>query len=60
MTLLDHPDLIHLYELYEDSSLVYLIMDLLIGGSLSSFLKLYKPLSENSLSKMMFRLLEGV
>lgn len=35
-------------------------MDLLIGGSLSTFLKLYKPLSEKSLAKMMAKLLGGL
>ena len=60
MTLLDHPTLIYLYEFYEDSTLIYLIMDLLIGGSLSTFLKLYKPLSEKSLSKLMMKLLKGI
>ena len=49
-----------MHYIYEDNLLIYLIIDLMLGGSLETFLKTYKPMSEKSVSKLFFKILSAV
>ena len=60
MAMLKHPNVIKMYELYRSKDELFIIMQLLTGGSLGNFLKLNKVLSERSVSKIMRKLLDGL
>jgi len=46
-----------LHYLFEDNLLIYLVIDLCLGGSLETFLKTYRPMSEKSISKLFFKII---
>ena len=46
--------------IFEDHLLIYLIIDLYIGGSLETFLKTFKPMSEKSVSKLFFKIISAL
>lgn len=42
----DHPNIVRLYEIFEDSKYIHFVMDLCTGGDLMDYLLMNGPLSE--------------
>lgn len=57
---LSHTNLVSLHFIFEDNLLIYLIIDLFLGGSLETFLKTFKPMSEKSVSKLFFKIISAL
>lgn len=57
---IDHPFIISLYEIIEDSSNLYLIMENLDNGSLSDFIRKNGPLNDNDTQKVFLQLISAV
>eukprot|EP00996_Jenningsia_fusiforme_P001609 NODE_2480_length_1192_cov_44.960630_g2263_i0.p1 GENE.NODE_2480_length_1192_cov_44.960630_g2263_i0~~NODE_2480_length_1192_cov_44.960630_g2263_i0.p1 ORF type:complete len:347 (+),score=61.74 NODE_2480_length_1192_cov_44.960630_g2263_i0:77-1042(+) len=59
---LDHPNIVNLYEVGEDSTAVYLIMDLMLGGELFERICKQYPMgySELTSSEVLKKIVEGV
>ena len=60
MAELNHPNIILLKEAFINETQIVLIMTLLTGGSLGYFLKAYQPLSENSVRKILKKILSAL
>ena len=60
MSDLHHPNVIILHEAYSTPTQIILILTLLTGGSLGRLLKNYEPLSENSIRKIMRKILSAL
>lgn len=50
---LDHPNIVKLYELYQDEKFYYLITEFLPGGELFDRIQETKNFSESKASKLM-------
>ena len=60
MAMSHHPNVIKIYEIFRGKEELFIIMQLLTGGSLGNFLKLNKVLSERSVAKILRKLLDGL
>lgn len=60
MKALDHPNIIKLYESFEDHSMVYLVMELCIGGELFDSIKKAQSFSERQAANVMLQIVRGV
>ncbi len=50
---LDHPNIVKLYEIYEDQQCVHLVCELVSGGELFDFIKAKRKMSESDTAKLM-------
>lgn len=57
---LDHPNIVKLYEVYSDSSNIYLITEYLEGGELFDLILKSKHFNENIAAKIMKQLLSAI
>mmetsp|Transcript_19140 Transcript_19140/g.34908 ORF Transcript_19140/g.34908 Transcript_19140/m.34908 type:complete len:506 (-) Transcript_19140:2424-3941(-) len=57
---LDHPNILKLYEFYEDSKCFYLVTEYLAGGELFDFIIKQQALSESMAAQVMNQLLSAV
>ena len=60
MNELDHPNIIKLYEYFEDARFIYLIFDYMKDGSLSEILQKKRQLSETQAADFLKNILEGI
>jgi len=60
MKLLDHPNIIKLYETYEDARNIYLIMELCVGGELFERIVEQKHMTEEACAIIMKQVLRGI
>mmetsp|Transcript_15056 Transcript_15056/g.45123 ORF Transcript_15056/g.45123 Transcript_15056/m.45123 type:complete len:529 (-) Transcript_15056:27-1613(-) len=60
MKMVDHPNIIRLFETFEDKKLIYLVMELCTGGDLSKRLKQVKRFSEAECAVLMEQILRPV
>eukprot|EP00347_Sterkiella_histriomuscorum_P018781 403344202 len=58
--LLDHPNIVRLYEIYQDAKNIYLITEYLEGGELFDLILKTKHFNENIAAKIMKQLLSAV
>jgi calcium-dependent protein kinase len=58
--LLDHPNIVKLYEIYQDQKNIYLITEYLEGGELFDLILKTKHFNENIAAKIMKQLLSAV
>lgn len=58
--LLNHQNIINLLEVFETDNSIYMIMDLLQGGSLLDYLRKEGKLSESVVKNILFGLLQAV
>lgn len=56
----DHPNIVRLYEVYEDDKYLHFVMDLCTGGDLLDHLMSNGPLSESKAADYMRKLLQAV
>lgn len=56
----DHPNIVRLYEIYEDAKYLHLVMDLCKGPDLQEYCLLNGPLSEKQTSILMKKLLGAI
>ena len=57
---LEHPNLIHVNEVFEANNTVYYVMEYLDGGSLRSYVRKHGPLSEHEALEIMQPILKAV
>lgn len=57
---LNHPNLIHVNEVFEANNTVYYVMEYLDGGSLRSYVHKHKPLSEEKALEFMLPIMKAV
>ena len=57
---LEHPNLIHVNEVFEANNTVYYVMEYLDGGSLRSYVRKHGPLSEHEALEMMKPIFKAV
>lgn len=60
LKLLDHPNLVKLYELFEDSVNIYMVFELCSGGALEDHLRAAGKFTEPQASKAMVQILRAV
>lgn len=60
LRILNHPNLIKLYEVYETSSSYYLVFDICYGGSLLQKIKTYGKLTEKQIIPILKGILKGL
>jgi len=60
MNKLDHPNIISLYETYEDKKYIYFIMDICDGGELFEKITEKGALSENDTKDMFIQLMKAI
>lgn len=53
-TILDHPNIVKIYEVYEDSDKIHFVMELCEGGNLQEKLESMTDLDENYVRRIMF------
>jgi calcium-dependent protein kinase len=56
----DHPNIVRLYEIFEDSKYIHFVMDLCTGGDLMDYLLMNGPLGERLAAEYMKKLLSAV
>jgi calcium-dependent protein kinase len=57
---LDHPNIVKLYDVYEDSRYIHLVMEWLTGGELFDRLVAVQQFSEQEASKIMKKIISAV
>lgn len=57
---LNHPNLIHVNEVFEANNTVYYVMEYLDGGSLRSYVHKHRPLSEEKALEFMLPIMKAV
>lgn len=60
LTSVDHPNIIHLYEVYECRTEVILVLELVAGGELFDYISEKDHLSEEEASSFLKQILDGV
>lgn len=60
MKLVNHPNLVHLIDYYEDDECIYIVMDLLEGGDLISYLNAKGKLTERVAAKIIKQIALGI
>lgn len=60
LKMLDHPNIVKLYEIYEDPKNIYMITEYLEGGELFDMILKTKHFNENIAAKIMKQLLSAV
>lgn len=60
MSTLDHPNIVHVYELFETDEKYYIVMELVLGGELFDYLSQNRQLSEPIAAKIMTQVLGAV
>lgn len=60
LILLDHPNILKLFEIYEDSKYIHLVMELCTGGDLLDYLIRRSYLIESEVIQIMFKMLSAV
>lgn len=60
MRKLNHPNIIHLYEVHETDNTIYMIMDYLDGGQLLEIFKNSRKVSESEIIKIFLYILNGI
>ncbi|CAG9331896.1 unnamed protein product [Blepharisma stoltei] len=60
LMLVDHPNIIKLYEAYEDTKYIHLVMEMCTGGDILEFLLAKGSLSEEEIAKIMHKMLAAV
>ncbi|CAG9324815.1 unnamed protein product [Blepharisma stoltei] len=60
LQLVDHPNIIKLYEIYEDSLYIHLVTELCIGGDLYEYLLEKESLNELEVAKIMMKIFTAV
>ncbi|CAK88586.1 unnamed protein product (macronuclear) [Paramecium tetraurelia] len=60
LRLMNHNQLLTIYEVFENSSYIYFIQELLKGGDLHEYLERSEKLSEVKVSQIIYNLLNGV
>lgn len=58
--MLDHPNIVKLYEIYQDPKNIYLITEYLEGGELFDLILKTKHFNENIAAKIMKQLLSAI
>ena len=53
----DHPNIVKLFDIYEDDKYFFLVMELMMGGEVRLLLHLFKALTKQSLFIMFLTLL---
>jgi serine/threonine protein kinase len=60
LKLLDHPNIIKLYEVYEDENAVYLVQEYCDGGELFDYIANKESLSESEASGIFQQMLSAI
>lgn len=60
MRKLNHPNIIHLFEVHETENTIYMIMDFLEGGQLLEMLRTNRKVPESEIVKIFIHILNGV
>lgn len=60
LKMLDHPNIVRLYEIYQDPKNIYLITEYLEGGELFDLILKTKHFNENIAAKIMKQLLSAI
>lgn len=60
MKKLDHPNIVKIFEFFEDQDFIYIIMEFLEGGELFNMLKTKKTFSEKESAEILKNILEGI
>ena len=60
LKILDHPNIVKLYEIYQDPKNIYLITEYLDGGELFDLILKTKHFNENIAAKIMKQLLSAI
>ena len=60
MRKLNHPNIIHLFEVHETENTIYMIMDYLEGGQLLEMLRVNRKVPEAEIVKIFIHILNGV
>lgn len=60
LMLVDHPNTIKLYEAYEDSKYIHLVMEICLGGDVLEYLISKGTLNEEEISHMMIKMFSAV
>ncbi|CAG9311417.1 unnamed protein product [Blepharisma stoltei] len=60
LQIVDHPNIIKMYEIYEDKKYIHIVMELCTGGDLFDYLLLKGTLNEMEVATIMKKLMLGV
>lgn len=60
MRIMNHPNIIKLYEIFEGSESIYLILEFIKGGELFNYIKSQENYSEDHVKKIMKGILNGI
>jgi len=60
MKMIDHPNLVRLYEIFEDDENLHLVMELCTGGHLLDYIERNKSLTENETAVVMQQILRAI
>jgi len=58
--MVDHPNIVKLYEIFEDALNLHLVLELCLGGHLSNYIKNSPPLDEFEVAMTMKQIIRGV
>eukprot|EP00959_Pyramimonas_sp_CCMP1952_P324840 6799459-Pyramimonas_sp.AAC.1 len=59
LKLVDHPNVVKLYEIFEDRDYLYLVFELCAGGSVHDYVHKWGPLKEGIAAKVMRQLMQA-